>query len=111
MACSDSHGSPSDIGGDSIHPMLVAVPIAFLVAALATDIALWRNGDHSLALASVWVLAAAMMIGTLAAIVGLIEFGRSSRSLAVRRLGSFSGKRGGNTDRVPEPPPSAWWQS
>jgi uncharacterized membrane protein len=89
MACSDYHGAPSAIGADPIHPVLVALPIAFLVAALATDIACWRNGDHSLALASVWVLAAAMMMGALAAGVGLVEFYDNSRSLAGRRLGLF----------------------
>lgn len=112
MACSDYQGAPSAIGGDPIHPMLVAFSIVLLVGALATDIAFWRNGDHFWVLASVCVSAAGVIMGALAAGAGLIEFltvisGRSS----VAGWGSFSGKRDGHTDRVLESRPSAWWQS
>ena len=63
MACSNHHRTQSAIGGVPIHPMLVAFPIPFLMSALATDIAFWRNGDHhSLVLASMWALATAMMM-------------------------------------------------
>ena len=112
MACSNHHRTQSAIGGVPIHPMLVAFPIPFLMSALATDIAFWRNGDHhSLVLASMWALATAMMMGTLEAVIGLIEFYHTSRSLVGRRLSSFSGRRGGNSDHVMKPPSSACWQS
>ena len=72
----DYRGTPSTaaIGGHPIHPMLVVFPIAFLVGALATDLAFWRTGDHFWALASEWLLGAGVVMGALAAVAGLIEF-------------------------------------
>ena len=72
----DYQGTPSTaaIGGHPIHPMLVVFPIAFLVGALATDLAFWRTGDHFWALASEWLLGAGVVMGALAAVAGLIEF-------------------------------------
>jgi uncharacterized membrane protein len=48
MDSSDHRGTPSTavIGGHPIHSMLVVFPIAFLVGALATDLAFWGTGDH-----------------------------------------------------------------
>jgi uncharacterized membrane protein len=48
MDSSDHRGTPSTaaIGGHPIHSMLVVFPIAFLVRALATDLAFWGTGDH-----------------------------------------------------------------
>jgi uncharacterized membrane protein len=77
----DYQGTPSTaaIAGHPIHPMLVVFPIAFLVGALATDLAFWRTGDHFWALASQWLLAAGVVMGALAAAAGLIEFLTISR--------------------------------
>jgi uncharacterized membrane protein len=82
----DYQGTPSTaaIGGHPIHPMLVVFPIAFLVGALATDLAFWRTGDHFWALASEWLLAAGVIMGALAAVAGLIEF------IAIRRVRSLA---------------------
>jgi uncharacterized membrane protein len=81
MDRSDYQGTPSTaaIGGHPIHPMLVVFPIAFLVGALATDLAFWGTGDHFWALASEWLLAAGVVMGVLAAVAGLIEFITISR--------------------------------
>jgi uncharacterized membrane protein len=70
MDRSDYQGTPSTaaIGGHPIHPMLVVFPIAFLVGALATDIAYWRTGGHFWALPSEWLLAAGLIMGALAAV-------------------------------------------
>lgn len=51
--------------------MLVVSPIAFLVGALATDLAFWRTDDHFWALASKWFLAIGMILGALASCIGL----------------------------------------
>ena len=82
----DYHGTPSTaaIGGHPIHPMLVVFPIAFLVGALATDLAFWRTDDQFWALASKWLLAAGVIMGALAAVAGLIEF------LTIRRVRSLA---------------------
>jgi uncharacterized membrane protein len=82
----DYQGTPSTaaIGGHPIHPMLVVFPIAFLVGALATDLAFWRTDDQFWALASKWLLAAGVIMGALAAMAGLIEF------LTIRRVRSLA---------------------
>lgn len=72
----DAEPAPSTaaIRGHPIHPMLVPFPIAFLIAAFATDLALWATGDPSWASASVWLLGAGFVTGLLAAGAGLIDF-------------------------------------
>ena len=81
MSRLDYEGTPSTaaIGGHPIHPMLAVFPIAFLVGALATDLAFWRTADHFWAQASEWLLIAGVIIGALAALAGLIEFLTISR--------------------------------
>lgn len=82
----DYQGTPSTaaIGGHPIHPMLAVFPIAFLVGALATDLAFWRTADHFWALASEWLLIAGVIMGALAALAGLVEF------LTIRRIRSLA---------------------
>lgn len=72
----DAEPAPSTaaIRGHPIHPMLVPFPMAFLIAALATDLAFWFTADPSWASASLWLLGAGFVTGLLAAGAGLIDF-------------------------------------
>lgn len=66
--------SKASVGGHPIHPMLIPFPIAFLMAALVTDIVAWSQGDPFWARASLWLLVAGLCSGALAAIPGLVDF-------------------------------------
>jgi hypothetical protein len=49
LAMADDHGnrcpSTAAVSGHPIHPMLIPFPIAFLIGALATDLAFVGTGD------------------------------------------------------------------
>lgn len=62
------------IAGHPVHPILIPFPIAFLVAAAATDIAYLATGDAFWSRASFWLIAAGFLSGALAAIPGLVDF-------------------------------------
>lgn len=69
-------GVPSTvaIAGHPLHPMLVTLPITFLVAAPVTDISFWLTGDLFWAKASVWLIGAGLVTGILAGITGMLDF-------------------------------------
>ena len=66
--------STAQIAGHPIHSMLIPFPIAFLVATLACDLAFWNTGNASWAVASMWLLGAALVMAALAALAGLTDF-------------------------------------
>lgn len=66
--------STAAIGGHPLHPALIPFPIAFLTGALATDLAYWFTADSFWARASFWLLVAGIIMGALAAVLGLIDF-------------------------------------
>lgn len=66
--------STAAIGGHPVHPMLVPFPIAFLVGALATDLAYWGTADAFWARGSLWLVGAGVATGAAAALVGLVDF-------------------------------------
>lgn len=66
--------STARIGGHPIHPMIVPFPIAFFVAAFATDLVFISNGEAGWATASMWLLGAGLASAALAAMAGLIDF-------------------------------------
>jgi uncharacterized membrane protein len=66
--------STAQIAGHPIHPMLVPFPIVCFVGALVTDIAYWRSAQMMWADVSAWLLVIGMIMGSLAAIAGLIDF-------------------------------------
>lgn len=66
--------STAAIARHPLHPMLVNFPIAFLTAALATDLAFWWRGDAFWAEASYWLLLAGLVMGVVAALAGLVDF-------------------------------------
>lgn len=74
VADSDPAPSTAAIRGHPIHPMLVPFPLAFLVAAFATDLAYWFTAELAWATASLWLLGAGFVMGLLAAGAGLIDF-------------------------------------
>jgi uncharacterized membrane protein len=76
MGDEPSRGVPStaSLFHHPIHPMLVPFPIAFLIGALASDLAFWAAGDPFWARASLWLIGAGLVMGALAAVAGLIDF-------------------------------------
>lgn len=61
------------VAGHPLHPMTVTFPIAFLMAALPSDLAFVLLGDPFWARMSLWLLGAGTFIGILAGVVGTIE--------------------------------------
>jgi uncharacterized membrane protein len=74
--------SAASIGGHPLHPALISFPIAFLVGALATDVAFASTRDAFWARVSLWLLGAGVFTGLAAAVLGLIDF------VAIRRVRS-----------------------
>lgn len=71
--------STAAIAGHPLHPMLVPFPIAFLVGALASDLAFWWTADPFWARASLWLAGAGLVTGVVAAVAGLTDFLGDSR--------------------------------
>jgi len=57
-----------------IHPMLVPIPIACFVGGLLTDLTYWQTAEMMWADFSAWLVTVGVIMGYLAAIVGLIDF-------------------------------------
>jgi uncharacterized membrane protein len=76
MAIRDSQTieSTAKIGDHPIHPMLVPFPIAFFTATLVCDLAYWATGNSFWAIVAMWALGAALVMGALAAVFGLVDF-------------------------------------
>ena len=66
--------SSATIAGHPLHHMLVPFPIAFLIGALATDIAFRATGDTFWARGSFWLLSAGVVTALVAAIPGFMDF-------------------------------------
>jgi len=66
--------STAAIYSHPLHPMLVTFPIAFLIGALASDLAFWWSGDPFWARASFWLIAGGLVGGTAAALAGMTDF-------------------------------------
>jgi uncharacterized membrane protein len=73
---SPRHGvsSRAAIGKHPLHPVLVDFPIAFLIAALLTDLLYWRTGTAQWADFSFYLTLAGWLGGLLAVATGLIDF-------------------------------------
>ncbi|MHC0066975.1 DUF2231 domain-containing protein [Nostoc sp. UIC 10890] len=69
-------GVPSTvaIAGHPLHPLSVIFPIAFLAAALGSDIGYWLTGDFFWARASLWLIGLGLAGGVLASAIGLSDF-------------------------------------
>jgi uncharacterized membrane protein len=75
------HGveSTAAIAKHPLHHMLVPFPIAFLIGALATDIAFRATDDTFWARGSFWLIAGGIVTALVAAIPGLIDFASIDR--------------------------------
>ncbi|GAB3540602.1 DUF2231 domain-containing protein [Noviherbaspirillum agri] len=62
------------IAGHPIHPMLVNFPIAYLLGAFLSDVAFWWTGDPFWARVSVWVIGIGLLVGSVAALAGMLDF-------------------------------------
>jgi uncharacterized membrane protein len=76
------------IAGHPLHPLLVTLPIAFLIGAFLTDIGFFISGDPFWPRASTWLLGAGLLFGVIAALAGFIDFlgNERIRSLSLVRL-------------------------
>src|SRR5690606_27005776 len=68
-------GTPTAVtlGSHPLHPMLVTFPIAFLMAAPASDLAFILTGDAFWARMSLWLVGAGAAMGLVAGIAGTAE--------------------------------------
>lgn len=73
------------IAGHPLHPMLVPLPIGFLIGAFLTDLAYWLTGWASFAYFSTWLLAAGIATALLAALGGFIDFAGEPRIRQIRK--------------------------
>ncbi|MDT0301339.1 DUF2231 domain-containing protein [Streptomonospora wellingtoniae] len=86
--------SRAAIKGHPIHPMLVALPIGLVVAALAADIGYLAEGSRAWALAGVWLVGGAFFSGLIAAVPGFVDFvgnRRIRRNVTALRHGAVNG--------------------
>ncbi|MBN3874425.1 MULTISPECIES: DUF2231 domain-containing protein [unclassified Nostoc] len=69
-------GVPSTvaIAGHPLHPLTVIFPIAFLAAALGSDVGYWLTHDFFWARASLWLIGLGLGLGLVAAGTGLSDF-------------------------------------
>lgn len=67
------------IAGHPIHPMLVPIPIACFVGVLLTDLAYWRTANIMWADFSACLVSTGVVVGLLAALVGLVDFAGNRR--------------------------------
>lgn len=85
-----TRGMPSTaaIFGHPIHPMLIPYPVAFLTAALGTDLAAQATRDPLWGRVSKWLLGAGIVSGAAAGAVGAIDYYtiRRAREAKVGRL-------------------------
>ena len=72
------------INGHPLHPLLVPIPIALFVSALATDIAYAAGCGEGFATASLWLLGGGLAGAALAAVAGFTDFAANSAIRALR---------------------------
>lgn len=66
--------STASLAKHPLHPMIIPFPIAFLSGALVTDVVWWARATEFWAQMSFWLIAAGVVTGVLAAILGLVDF-------------------------------------
>lgn len=62
------------VAAHPIHPILVTLPIGFLIGAFLSDLAFYWANDPFFARASLWLVGAGLVAGVIAALAGLIDF-------------------------------------
>ena len=81
----DNPKSTASIAGHPLHPLLVPFPIAFLVAALLTDLAYVKSTWWMWAYASSWLIGAGIVTALIAALAGFTDFFGDRRVRRLRR--------------------------
>lgn len=66
--------STAAVAGHPIHPILVTLPIGFLVGALFSDLGFFWSADGFWTRASLWLTGAGLIAGLAAAVAGLVDF-------------------------------------
>ena len=66
-------GTMVAVAGHPLHPMLITFPIALLLSALGSDLAVWWTGDDFWARMSLWLLGVGTGMGALAGLSGTVE--------------------------------------
>ena len=59
--------------GRAIHRMLTPFPVAYLMAALITDLAYWRTAEIMWERFSVWLIAAGLIMTAFAALAAVVD--------------------------------------
>ncbi len=72
------------LAGHPLHPLLVPLPIGFLVGAFLTDIAFWQTRSAAFADFSAWLIGAGIVTALLAAVAGFTDFVAERRIRALR---------------------------
>lgn len=70
----DNPRSTVRIKGHPLHPMLVPLPIGFLIGAFLADLAYVFTGWASWAFFATWLIAAGLVMAVVAALGGLVDF-------------------------------------
>lgn len=65
--------SRMSIMGHPIHPMLIHLPVAALIAVIATDVAFIYTGDYFWARAGIWLVGVGALGGWASGMVGLVD--------------------------------------
>lgn len=81
----DNPRSTAAIAGHPIHPMLVPLPIGFLVGALLTDIAYVKWAWEPWAYFSTWLIGLGIVTALIAAIAGFTDFFGDRRIRQIRK--------------------------
>lgn len=66
--------STAKVAGHPIHPMLIPFPVAFLVAAWASDLTYWGTANGFWAQVSIWLIGAGVVMALVAALAGFTDF-------------------------------------
>lgn len=66
--------SKAAVRGHPVHPILIPLPIALVLTALAADVGYWVTDGREWAVASAWLLGGAVVTGLAAAVTGGIDF-------------------------------------
>lgn len=76
--------STAQIFGHPIHPMLVPFPIACFIGAFVTDILYAKTANLAWQYFSIWLITAGLILGGLAALMGIIDYFGDRRVRAQR---------------------------
>ena len=85
--------STATIAGHPIHPMLIPFPIAFFVSTFICDLVFWQTGSQAWAAATLWLLGAGLLMGALAAVMGVTDVVNDQR---IRQLSTVWWHAGAN---------------